>query len=62
MIFHHGDEIFEQAKEKNVNVLFTGKGNKTNQFVGRTPYLQPVHVFSENNLTGKLLKVKICSL
>ena len=22
MIFHHGDEIFEQAKEKNVNVLF----------------------------------------
>tara|TARA_B100000900_G_C20586068_1_gene719598 strand:- start:429 stop:1721 length:1293 start_codon:yes stop_codon:yes gene_type:complete len=48
--------------DKNVNVLFTGKGNKTNQFVGRTPYLQPVHVFSENNLTGKLLKVKILEL
>ena len=48
--------------DKQVNVLFTGKGKKINQFVGRTPHLQPVHVFSNNDLTGQLLKVKLSQL
>ena len=45
--------------EKEVEVLFTKKTNKTDQFVGRTKYLQPVHVFSKDNLIGKILRIKI---
>ncbi len=45
--------------EKEVEVLFTKRTNKTDQFVGRTPYLQPVHVFSKVNLIGKTLRIKI---
>ena len=45
--------------DKTVSVLFSGKGKKNNQFVGRTPHLQPVHVFSSKDLEGKLLRVKL---
>ncbi len=47
---------------KTINVLFTGKGKKTDQFVGRTPHLQPVHVFSNYDLTGQILRVKLSQL
>ena len=47
---------------KTINVLFTGRGKKINQFVGRTPHLQPVHVFSNYDLTGQLLKVELSQL
>ena len=47
---------------KTVSVLFSGTGKKINQFVGRTPHLQPVHVKSTQNIIGKLIKVKIQSL
>jgi len=60
------DELLEQQKmfnnkfiDKTVEILVSGKGKKTNQFVGRTEYLQPVHFFSPKNLTGRLLKIKI---
>ena len=44
---------------KEVDVLFTNLGKKNNQYVGRTPFLQPVHVFSSSDLVGKILKIKI---
>ncbi len=47
---------------KTVEVLFSGVGRKNNQFVGRTPHLQPVHVTSNLNIIGKLLKVKLLRL
>ncbi len=47
---------------KTIKVLFSGKGKKTNQFVGRSQHLQPVHVFSTENLIGKVLKVKLLDL
>lgn len=47
---------------KTINVLFIKKGKKNNQFVGRTPHLQPVHVYSSTNLIGKTEKVKISDL
>ena len=40
-------------------VIFSGKGKKPNQYVGRTPHLQPVHVLSSKNLVGKRLSVKL---
>ena len=51
---------FNQAfLDKEIDVLFTGLGKKNNQYVGRTPFLQPVHVFSSGDLVGKILKIKI---
>ncbi len=48
--------------DKNIDVLISGRGKKENQYVGRTPYLQPVHIVSSRNLIGKILKIKIESL
>ncbi len=56
------DEFNKSFLDKTINVLFTGRGKKANQFVGRTPHLQPVHVFSTNDLTGQLLRVKLNQL
>ena len=47
---------------KNEEVLFTDKGKKNNQFVGRTKYLQPVHVLSNVNIIGKKLIVNLENL
>ena len=55
----HQNEFNLSFIDKTVEVLFSGKGKKQNQYVGRTPHLQPVHVFSSNNLVGKLLRVKL---
>ncbi len=47
---------------KTMDVLISSEGKKENQYVGRTPYLQPVHIISSKNLIGKILKIKIESL
>ncbi len=52
----------ESFIDKEVEVLFTERGKKSNQFVGRTQHLQPVHVFSNTSLLGNLQKVKIQKL
>ena len=43
-------------------VLFTENGKLENQYVGRTKYLQPVHVVSKSNIIGKTLKVHLRDL
>ena len=59
-------ELNKQQKEfnfsflgKNLSVLFEKIGKKKNQYVGRSQYLQPVHVISSESLIGKILSVKI---
>ncbi len=42
-----------------LSVLFEKKGKKINQYVGRSQYLQPVHVNSDKSLIGKILDIKI---
>ena len=49
----------ESFLDKEVEVLFTNFAKKANQYVGRTKYLQPVHVYSFKNIIGKKLKIKI---
>ncbi len=46
----------------NMEVLVEKYGKKKNQYVGRSEYLQPVHIISDDNLIGKIVKVKIKSL
>ena len=59
-VLNEQQKIFNETfLDKEVDVLFTNCGKKSNQYVGRTPFLQPVHVFSSRNLIGKILKIKI---
>ncbi len=55
-------EFNESFIEDTVEILITGRGKKNNQFVGRTPHLQPVHFFSKYNVIGEMMKVKIKNL
>ena len=42
-----------------LSVLFEKKGKKPNQFVGRSQYLQPVHVISKKTVIGQIHDVAI---
>ena len=60
------NELNSQQKEfnnsflgKKLSVLFEKIGKVKNQFVGRSEYLQPVHVISSKPLIGKILNVRI---
>ncbi|MBS0185806.1 MAG: tRNA (N6-isopentenyl adenosine(37)-C2)-methylthiotransferase MiaB [Proteobacteria bacterium] len=48
--------------DKTFFVLFDRPGRYENQYIGRSPYLQPVHVRSSENILGKILPVKINSV
>ena len=45
-----------------MEILVEKFGKKKNQYVGRSEYLQPVHIISKENLIGKIVKVKVQSL
>lgn len=52
--------IFNEASiGQNMEVLFEKEGNKPEQLIGKSPYLQSVHVLADKNLLGKIMKVKI---
>jgi tRNA-2-methylthio-N6-dimethylallyladenosine synthase len=42
-----------------MNVLFTGPGRHPGQIVGRSQYLQPIHVSGSASLIGDELAVRI---
>jgi len=44
-----------------VPVLFTGTGRHPGQIVGRSPFLQPVHVTADSALIGQELPVRIAA-
>ncbi len=44
---------------RNLPVLFEGKGRKPGQIVGRSPYLQPVHVEGPETFVGEIAAVDI---
>ncbi len=48
--------------DKTIPVLIEKPGKKSNQFVGRSEYLQPVHIFSDESVIGKIVKVNISSV
>ena len=53
---------FNESKVNDVMpVLFEKEGRHDNQYIGRSPYLQAVHVTSDRNIIGQLLNVKIIS-
>ena len=53
-------EIFNNSfLGKELSVLFEKKGKKKNQFVGKSQYLQPVHVISKESIIGEIHNVGI---
>ena len=44
---------------REMEVLIEGKGNKAGEFVGHSPYMQTVVVPSEEDIVGRIVKVKI---
>ena len=42
-----------------MDVLLERKGKKDNQLVGKTPYMQAVHVFSKDYKIGDIIKSHI---
>ena len=42
-----------------LSVLIEKKGKKKNQYVGRSQYLQPVHIISSDDIIGQILDIKI---
>ena len=53
-------EIFNNSfLGQKLSVLFEKKGKKTNQFVGKSQYLQPVHVISKEPIIGEIHDVGI---
>ncbi|MGB8600607.1 MAG: MiaB/RimO family radical SAM methylthiotransferase, partial [Rhizomicrobium sp.] len=47
---------------RRLSVLFEKPGRKKDQAVGRTPYLQPVHVMGAADLIGKTAEVEIIAV
>ena len=62
LLLKQQDDFNKSFLNKTVPVLVSHEGKKPNQFVGRTEYLQPVHFFSETDLTGKMLNIKLDGL
>jgi tRNA-2-methylthio-N6-dimethylallyladenosine synthase len=46
---------------RTVPVLFTGHGRHPGQIVGRSPWLQPVHVIGPETLIGTETRVKLAT-
>ena len=46
-------------RSKTLPALFEKRGSKTGQIMGRTPYLQPVHVTAAEGLIGQVRQVTI---
>ena len=48
--------------DKELPVLIEKTGKKKGQFVGRSEYLQPVHILSKKNIIGEIVNVKVKSI
>jgi tRNA-2-methylthio-N6-dimethylallyladenosine synthase len=59
LLLEQQDATNEAAVGKTLDVLFEKPGRKPGQIVGRTPYLQPVHVDAPMSLIGGMRPVRI---
>jgi tRNA-2-methylthio-N6-dimethylallyladenosine synthase len=62
LLLRQQDDANRAAIGKTMAVLFEKPGRETGQLVGRTPYLQPVHVQGSGELIGRIGDVKIAAL
>ncbi len=62
LLLEQQDDANRAAIGKTMPVLFEKPGREKGQLVGRTPYLQPLHVQGSRALIGRVAKVKITGL
>ena len=62
LLLQQQDAANRAAIGKTMAVLFEKPGRKNGQLVGRTPYLQPVHVQGSHEMIGRIADVKIAAL
>jgi tRNA-2-methylthio-N6-dimethylallyladenosine synthase len=62
LLLQQQDEINRSAIGKTLPVLFEKPGRVPGQLVGRTPYLQPVHVHGPRHLIGQVQDAKVGAL
>jgi tRNA-2-methylthio-N6-dimethylallyladenosine synthase len=62
LLLQQQDDANRAAIGKTMAVLFEKPGREKGQLVGRTPYLQPVHVQASHALIGHVAEVKIAML
>ena len=62
LLLEQQDDANRAAIGKTMPVLFEKPGREKGQLVGRTPYLQPVHVQAGRDLIGRVAEVKIAAL
>jgi tRNA-2-methylthio-N6-dimethylallyladenosine synthase len=58
-IDHHQAAFNARWVGRTVDVLFEKAGRHAGQIVGRSPYLQPVHIMAPATLIGEIAAVKI---
>jgi tRNA-2-methylthio-N6-dimethylallyladenosine synthase len=58
-IVRHQAAFMARCERMTFDVLFEKAGSKPGQIVGRSPYLQPVHVTAPESLIGEVARVKI---
>ncbi len=49
----------QSCVNKTMNILLEKKGRHTNQLIGRSPYMQAVHVMANDRLMGNIVPVQI---
>jgi len=59
---HQQEAFAKSCAGKTMDVLFEKPGRKSGQAVGRSPYLQPVHVENAAHLIGTVASVKIAAV
>jgi tRNA-2-methylthio-N6-dimethylallyladenosine synthase len=59
-LLHQQQEEFNKSKVgQKLMVLFEKKGKHKNQIVGKTEYMQTIHVYSNDNLIGQIKEVMV---
>jgi tRNA-2-methylthio-N6-dimethylallyladenosine synthase len=59
LLFKHQADFNQESIGKKMSVLFDRKGRKTGQLVGRSPFMQPVHVSAPEHVLGRIKNVEL---
>ncbi len=59
LLLQQQDEFNDAQIGRTVDVLFEKPGRETDQFVGRSPWLHPIHAKGDASLIGKVARVRV---
>jgi tRNA-2-methylthio-N6-dimethylallyladenosine synthase len=59
ILVRHQREFNEESVGSVMPVLFDRRGRKTDQIVGRSPFMQPIHVNASNEFFGQIVDVRL---